>query len=86
MPKAPDKVLVQNVSILNQHMAALARDIEAGTTVDPAASLKAIGNAARWLSESLTGPTPISLPPQMLPGESCHPKMIDPSKLKPSLK
>ncbi len=84
MPKALDKVFVQNVGILNQHMAAVARDIAAGKTVDAAASLMAISAAAKWLSESLTVVDSRSLPPQMLPGESCQPKMIDPSKLRPS--
>ena len=84
MPNAsPDKVFVENLGILNQHIAALARQIEAGKTLDVAASLKAIGDAAKWLSESLTGSDPYSVPPQMLPGNGCRP-LIHPSKLKPS--
>jgi hypothetical protein len=82
MPKAPDAIFKQNVVILNQRMAEVARDIEAGKTADAAASLKAIGAAARWLSESLTSPKRPTAPPQMLPGQSCRP-LIDPSRLKP---
>jgi len=80
MAKAPDPIFVQNVGILSQHMAALARDIEAGKVVDPAESLKAISDAARWLSEWGTGPKPPIPPPQMLPGLGCKPKMINPFK------
>jgi len=87
MPNAsPDPIFVQSVGILNQHLAAVVREMEAGRIAPEAAaaSLKAIGDAAQWLSASLTVPGYPMLPPQMLPAQNCHPKFIDPSKLKPS--
>ena len=80
---SPNPVFEQNVVILNHHMAEVARDIAAGNLGDAAASLEAIGKAAIWLSQSLTGGDPRSLPPQMLPAQNCRPKMIDPSKIHP---
>lgn len=80
MAKAPDAIFVQNVGILSQHMAAVARDVAAGNTAQAAESLKAISDAARWLSEWRIGPKPPIPPPQMLPGQGCRPKMIDPFK------
>jgi hypothetical protein len=81
MPNTPEDVFVQNVVILNHHMAAVAKDIAAGKMGKAAVSLKLIGEAARWLSESLTNPK-AQPPQQMLPGQSCRPKMIGLDPLK----
>ena len=82
MPTTPEEVLVQNVVILNHHIAVVARDIAAGNIEHAAESLKLIGEAARWLSEDLTNPKAPIQPPQMLPGLGCRPKMIGPPQLK----
>jgi len=80
---SPEEVFVESVGILNQHLAAVAKDIQAGNMVQAAESLKAIGDAAQWLSASLTIPRYPTLPPQMLPAQNCRPKFIDPTKLNP---
>jgi hypothetical protein len=77
-----DPNFVQNVDILNQRMAVVARQIAAGDMTDAAKSLKAIGDAAVWLSASLTGAKRSLLPPVMLPGGTCRP-LIAPSQIKP---
>jgi len=77
-----EQVFKENVGILNEQMAAVAKEIAAGRMGGAAASVEAIGNAAIWISKSLTGSGPLSLPPQMLPAANCRP-LIPPPQLKP---
>jgi hypothetical protein len=77
---SPDPTLVQNVGILNQRMADVAKRIAAGDMTDAAKSLQAIADAAIWISASLTGEKTSLLPPVMLPGGSCRPLVPPPTK------
>jgi hypothetical protein len=77
-----EQVFKENVGILNEQMAAVAKEIAAGRMGGAAASLEAIGNAAIWISKSLTGSDLLSLPPQMLPASNCRPLVV-PSQYKP---
>jgi hypothetical protein len=77
-----EQVFKENVGILNEQMAAVAKEIAAGRMGGAAASLEAIGNAAIWISKSLTGSDLLSLPPQMLPAANCRPLVV-PSQYKP---
>jgi hypothetical protein len=76
MPKASrEKVLVQNIGIISKRLAEVAADIQAGNTLDAAKTLKAIGQAAQWLGKAIDPKSARTLPPQILPGNLCQPKL-----------
>jgi hypothetical protein len=78
-------VFAQNVQVIEQHLKAVAGHLKAGNTEAAAATLDAVGQAAQWLGKAILAPgsKPRPVPPSMLPGKACNPKIVDPFNLKP---
>ncbi len=72
-----ESVLVENIGVITKRLTEVAADIKAGKTENVADTLKAIGDAAQWLSKAVvsSGGTRIQ-PPSILPGGLCQPKLV----------